>query len=82
MKNVGLRPLYIMNKYIAKNYKSEKYRNEHYKLEEMENGIFSTQTLSFHLQIGRRIRRKAFIDGGKVTPFCPSLGFRSVHTDI
>ena len=38
-----------MNKQIVKKYKNGKCRNENYKLEGMENDIFSTHTLSFHL---------------------------------
>ena len=40
----------------------------------MENGIFSTWTLSFHLQTDWRRRRVTFTDSGKATPFSPSLG--------
>ena len=41
----------------------------------MKNNIFFTWTLSFHLQTDWRKRIITFTDGGKATPFHPSLGF-------
>ena len=74
--------MYNMNIYIAKKYTNEKWRNEHYKLGKMENEIFYTCTLSFHLHIDRRRRIMTFIDDGKTITFFPTLGFESVYIDI
>ena len=63
-----------MNIYIARNTQMESIEMN-IKLGKMKNDIFSTRTLSSHLQTDWR-RITNFTDDGKVTPFRHSVGFR------